>query len=168
MSETDDLFERWLTALRSGDYQQGRNHLRRFDNYCCLGVLCDVFNPNLWELHDPTTIYRYKYGAGAADDLLPPRDLLDAVFGEDAPGELISFLARINDNGATFEKIADFIEWALVTHQQEGEAFLAELADRDTSTLRPTPFDVHLLRRYEHEDLASLLEQRGYRGSSDS
>lgn len=36
----------WLTALRSGEYQQGTGRLHSRaeggDQYCCLGVLCDV------------------------------------------------------------------------------------------------------------------------------
>lgn len=35
---------RWLTALRSGEYQQGMNFLNNItkDQYCCLGVLCEL------------------------------------------------------------------------------------------------------------------------------
>ena len=32
----------WVEALRSGEYQQGRNQLRKGDEFCCLGVLCDL------------------------------------------------------------------------------------------------------------------------------
>lgn len=30
--------KRWLDALRSGKYRQGREYLNRGGNYCCLGV----------------------------------------------------------------------------------------------------------------------------------
>lgn len=31
---------KWLKALRSGDYKQGNGHLKTADNkFCCLGVL---------------------------------------------------------------------------------------------------------------------------------
>lgn len=34
----------WLEALRSGEYQQGREKLRDDkDRYCCLGVLCELY-----------------------------------------------------------------------------------------------------------------------------
>lgn len=42
--------QRWLKALRSGDYEQGKNHLCYNDKYCCLGVLADIedlFDPQL-------------------------------------------------------------------------------------------------------------------------
>lgn len=32
----------WVEALRSGEYQQGRGQLRDGDQFCCLGVLCDL------------------------------------------------------------------------------------------------------------------------------
>jgi hypothetical protein len=35
---------KWLKALRSGDYEQGRGVLRTADDkFCCLGVLCDLY-----------------------------------------------------------------------------------------------------------------------------
>lgn len=35
--------ERWVKALRSGEYKQGRAALRTADDkFCCLGVLCDL------------------------------------------------------------------------------------------------------------------------------
>ena len=43
-----EVKEKWLTALRSGDYTQGRHYLatEREDgsgfDFCCLGVLCDI------------------------------------------------------------------------------------------------------------------------------
>lgn len=34
---------KWIEALRSGNYKQGRGQLRNHRNeYCCLGVLCDI------------------------------------------------------------------------------------------------------------------------------
>ncbi len=31
-----------VAALRSGKYKQGRSYLRRANNFCCLGVACDL------------------------------------------------------------------------------------------------------------------------------
>lgn len=39
---------RWLRALRSGKYKQCTGELRRRDEFCCLGVLCDVIDPKSW------------------------------------------------------------------------------------------------------------------------
>lgn len=36
--------EKWIEALRSGRYKQGKLRLRDNDNnFCCLGVLCDIY-----------------------------------------------------------------------------------------------------------------------------
>lgn len=44
---TQELKQKWLDALRSGKYKQGRKalHSDKYedgDRYCCLGVLCKV------------------------------------------------------------------------------------------------------------------------------
>ena len=43
MAMTPELKARWIAALRSGEYTQGRNALKTPEgHYCCLGVLCRV------------------------------------------------------------------------------------------------------------------------------
>jgi len=38
-----DIKEKWLNALRSGEYLQGKDSLQPAPNsFCCLGVLCDI------------------------------------------------------------------------------------------------------------------------------
>lgn len=51
-----EIKAKWLAALRSGDYMQYRGQLRHTAygetgelKYCCLGVLCDVYNSKQWE-----------------------------------------------------------------------------------------------------------------------
>lgn len=45
------ITKKWIKALRSGKFQQGKNYLCKDDKYCCLGVLAvkyfgeDVFVP---------------------------------------------------------------------------------------------------------------------------
>lgn len=43
------LLRKWSRALRSGKYKQGKGQLRDGDNFCCLGVLCDVSGVGKWE-----------------------------------------------------------------------------------------------------------------------
>jgi hypothetical protein len=38
-----DIKAKWLTALRSGQYEQVDSVLRNNEGYCCLGVLCDLY-----------------------------------------------------------------------------------------------------------------------------
>jgi hypothetical protein len=37
-----EIKQRWVEALRSGQYRQGTGALRAHGHYCCLGVLCDL------------------------------------------------------------------------------------------------------------------------------
>ena len=37
-----ELKKKWVAALRSGQYQQGKGYLKKDGRYCCLGVLCSV------------------------------------------------------------------------------------------------------------------------------
>jgi len=51
--------EKWIKALRSGDYLQGNGALKRILNevttHCCLGVLCDLHSKEIGEkwVYDP-------------------------------------------------------------------------------------------------------------------
>ncbi len=38
-----EIKKRWIDALKSGEYKQGRGRLKDGGSYCCLGVLCDLF-----------------------------------------------------------------------------------------------------------------------------
>lgn len=100
-----DVKARWLAALRSGEYQQGQNQLRDSeDHFCCLGVLCDVVDPDGW---DDTE--------GAGDEvahlgevLTPDRGLREGV-GLDPIQE--QALVDMNDDlEYDFCEIADWIE----------------------------------------------------------
>ncbi len=52
----EEIKRAWLTALRSGEYQQGRQALRRDNAFCCLGILCDLHRKaGLGEWHDGKT-----------------------------------------------------------------------------------------------------------------
>lgn len=96
------LQERFLTALRSGDYKQGTNHLRDGDYFCALGVACDVASRNHWELM-PDGSYRYLDHA----DTIPSS--IQSAYG--LSPEACDQIMDMNDGmGCTFEQIASFIE----------------------------------------------------------
>lgn len=42
MAMQKDVRDRWVKALRSGDYEQGAGRLCNENKYCCLGVLNDI------------------------------------------------------------------------------------------------------------------------------
>lgn len=38
-----EIADLWTAALESGEYSQTTNHLRNSTGFCCLGVLCDLY-----------------------------------------------------------------------------------------------------------------------------
>lgn len=50
---------KWVAALRSGNYKQGAGFLRQGNNFCCLGVLCDLYakenGEGSWHQAEPHT-----------------------------------------------------------------------------------------------------------------
>jgi len=111
---------KWIAALRSGDYEQctGRLHLKD-DGFCCLGVLCDIFNKGAWvdptiEKPDNMVYAKKKTGDCGNVDVLPVFVYEDVALSTNNPlvkmyvGE--ETLAELNDAGLTFADIADIIE----------------------------------------------------------
>lgn len=102
---------KWVAALRSGQYKQGTKVLRSHDNkFCCLGVLCNLHAQEHPEFAAMQTDPRRYDMMGS----LPPKRVLawsglrtdTADYGK-GTGEC---LTALNDNGYTFEEIANIIE----------------------------------------------------------
>lgn len=109
-----EIADKWLAALRGGEFEQGWGRLYNpVDNtYCCLGVLEKICLDKV------------------EDDVLPSLDWLDAgkiVFLDKYgwvttnPYLAVGYTAaRLNDDGASFQEIADYIEEVLeVTEEKE-------------------------------------------------
>ena len=91
--------KKWIAALRSGKYEQGRDQLRSGKEYCCLGVLCDLAVKN-------GVISRFI----GKDGLLPRKVQKWAALSTDDGNYSTNKLTNLNDNGKSFEEIADVIE----------------------------------------------------------
>jgi hypothetical protein len=103
-----ELKEKWVGALRGGDYKQGSKRLRISDEFCCLGVLCDLIDPNGWDIAvEEGRLTIYYWGTGERSSALIPPSVLSEI-GLDSTFAL--HLAHTNDFGATFNHIADVIE----------------------------------------------------------
>lgn len=103
-----DIKQKWVAALRSGEYVQGRAKLRSGDDqFCCLGVLCDVLVQD-GELPEPVYAsgcndFEYNYSATNLPESTR-EDLGISPEGQDR-------LMRMNDHeGASFDIIANYIE----------------------------------------------------------
>lgn len=82
------LIDKWLTALRSGEYEQGYGQLYEEEKYCCLGVLCELSGVDKKVMED--------------NQLGLPSELLE----EDLGNQDISF---IWDNDEFFEEVLPVI-----------------------------------------------------------
>jgi len=114
-----EVQKKWVKALRSGKYKQGKELLKEEDRFCCLGVACDIY----LKAHGDKWANLYNDGVGWIYDdntALPPlvRDWFgikscSGNFG-DVGGDKVegstSLVGLNDDRGFSFEQIADVIE----------------------------------------------------------
>jgi hypothetical protein len=95
-------------SLRSGEYKQGYSQLRtETSRYCCLGVLCDILPNNTWEFVPSRERYHSAIPGHDPMGLYLPDSLLEQL---NLSGDEQSDLIGLNDNGYTFDEIANVIE----------------------------------------------------------
>lgn len=94
----EDFKAKWVAALRSGEYKQGKYLLHDEGRFCCLGVACRVAGLDI------NLIGYSKY-----TNSMPYRSM-PSFFRYADPGSPAWGLAKMNDNGKTFSEIADYIE----------------------------------------------------------
>jgi len=99
----------WVEALRSGEYEQGKDCLSNGDEFCCLGVACDLYSkynkPILFILENGVKSYD-------GDTVFLPFVVQDWLGLKSHSGVFsnANSLAQMNDGGLTFKEIADMIE----------------------------------------------------------
>lgn len=107
-----EVKERWLKALRSGEYPKVRGYLKTLEGYCCLGVLCDLYSKETgiqWDNYDGS------YSFMGADGVPPPKVKNWADTNPTFPSVkfkgILFNLQTLNDyERLTFNEIADLIE----------------------------------------------------------
>ena len=110
--------ERWLAALRSGQYTKGRGTLRAVhidgtSEFCCLGVACDLIDPDGW--HNLPNMGTWR---PAWRDVYPISTDMPFLAGVTVTRNLFRFLvgdilAATNDRTSTFDAVIEFIETKL-------------------------------------------------------
>jgi hypothetical protein len=101
----EDVKNKWVAALRSGEYKQCRGVLKTEKGHCCLGVLCEVLDHRAI-LHDG----RYIYGG---EKYILPNSIREEAGMKTSHGSWAGnykCLAELNDEGEPFGEIADIIE----------------------------------------------------------
>lgn len=114
----EDIRARWVDRLRNGGLEQGRGVLRNLkDEYCCLGVLCEiavddgVIPPGYKDISDGY----FRYGEQADGGLLPIEirhwSGIDSANPRVETGSGSYTLSSLNDTEqANFTQIAMWIE----------------------------------------------------------
>jgi hypothetical protein len=99
------LKDKWVAALRSGQYRQAKEYLHVPNlGYCCLGVLCDIYDDTKWTDNAHT---QYNFGT-MTRCTYPTLGWLDEIGLSDNDAE---YLTILNDNeNKTFDEIAGWIE----------------------------------------------------------
>jgi len=109
---SNEDFNTWVKALRSGKYKQTRGVLQDQDGYCCLGVACEVLIPDrtkeVYEMEGITPQYLLRGNMPGEQRFAP--DWLDEVDG-DFGDKTRHQLTELNDTlGFSFDEIADILE----------------------------------------------------------
>lgn len=109
--------QKWLDALRSGQYEQTRGNLRNKQGFCCLGVLCDLYSKETQtEWGNESLDFRGVKAFLGEYATLPGEVMKWAGLEESNPTFKVDefschvSLACLNDYGDDFEKIAKVIE----------------------------------------------------------
>lgn len=127
-----EFIAEWTAELRSGNRQQGRGRLHEVledgtEAFCCLGVVEDMLyqrglsTRKLWERDEEDerpSCYAYTEGGEEETGVLTDKareyvGFEDGQFNPDIrlPG-VVDSLAELNDDGLTFDQIADVIDYA--------------------------------------------------------
>lgn len=132
-----EIKERWVAALRSGEYAQTMGFLHDKEGFCCLGVLCEIAvadgviekwepNPNTF-----TTAIRPDeklimfYGRRGSDDL-------DEASQTSLPTLVIEWAGLSSSNPEVFSP--EVLEYEDFRAEDYGQTDLASLNDDDQLT----------------------------------
>ncbi len=110
--------QQWITALRSSQYEQTTTYLRTEQGYCCLGVLCDLYakehNDVGWDVAGDVDYEFLDEIQTMPEEVKIWAGLSHAdpyyVVADEETGERNIHLSMVNDQGSTFEEIAQLIE----------------------------------------------------------
>ena len=107
-----EYLQRWLAALRSGKYRQGKGTLKYGANYCCLGVLQHCLTGNVERdatglpLKMPTDEWLHARGIKFNNGSLASKASPMVTYSQGC-----DHLTNINDDGRyTFKQIANILE----------------------------------------------------------
>ena len=121
MKPTKKQIQKWVIALRSGEYSQTTGTLEDDSGHCCLGVACDIFIPDgMKTLHTNT---------GLMIGGMPENQAASPEWLSQTKRILETYIPALNDDGVviisdtepheqherfTFDEIADLLEYEYI------------------------------------------------------
>lgn len=104
-----EIMQLWCEALRSNEFEQGRGYLDKANKVCIYGVLCLLaMTSGVCDYNEFTSIGSYD-----GEKARLPNSVREWAGLPKGPisllGEFVT-LSWMNDNGYTFEELADIIE----------------------------------------------------------
>ena len=105
----EDAKKKWVEALRSGKYQQGTSCLKNGNEFCCLGVLTDIYHKETG-IGEWDRIARFKSPNEKESSILPNEVRDWAELESCDPNVKKGALSSLNDAGTSFELLANYIE----------------------------------------------------------
>jgi hypothetical protein len=116
-----NIMKKWVNALRSGKYKQGKGALKQYNDkgqaqHCCLGVLCELYNDTMKKNRKKILSEEFDAGYVRLNNNITslPKEVMEWAGIEDNFGEFMTHpygsLADLNDLGKSFTTIATIIE----------------------------------------------------------
>ncbi len=101
---------KWVKALRSGEYKQGSGQLKDSSPlFCCLGVLAQIVDPEQKTWHPEEGYFANEEKPGVWG--IERHETQAKLLGKGGLGVGVAYkLADFNDTGNSFQWIASYIE----------------------------------------------------------
>jgi hypothetical protein len=126
-----EVAKKWIKALRSGKYKQGKGYLKQFTSkneprHCCLGVLCELYDQQMKKNHKKTLFAEHmidsesgtfvefisfnKHDGGLPKEVREWANMINPCGEFVNNKDRVEYLSDLNDDGKKFSTIADIIE----------------------------------------------------------
>lgn len=138
---------KWIAALKSGTFKQGKNYLSYNGAYCCLGVACEIFSEQ-YNLVKTKVTSCTKYSSGNEDDIASGNEgdiailiptianaiglatlngtPIETLHGKVDKKTHLPCLAEDNDRGKTFVEIANLLSTHLDIYKEKDGEYVEE------------------------------------------
>lgn len=100
--------KKWIEALRSGKYKQGKGFLKYKNTYCCLGVACEIFKDELALEEIGVSVKSFDKNSSTCPEKVIKH--LDLYSKTGCKNNFLTTLTTLNDNGMSFQEIANELE----------------------------------------------------------